>query len=100
MESQSFHHVKVPEGCTLRRKEVFEYTTTNHVFDIELFENQNHTYYAIGVPRDAKRIMVFGTREMDEAHLALKSLVDKIRREEALIDGAAPAPEDFDNLSE
>jgi|GEM_PF-6672701 len=90
VEPKSFHDVALPEDCTLRRKESFEYTTASHTFDVELFENQDTTCYAIAVPRDAKRLMVFGTQEVKTPAMALRALVDKIRREESLIDPESP----------
>ncbi|QQE80381.1 hypothetical protein GI364_08165 [Alicyclobacillus sp. SO9] len=86
MEASAFHNVKLPDGCFLRRKEYFEYVTANYAFDVELHENQDGTFYAIAVPRDTERVMVFGTKELGTAEAALKALVDKIRREESLIE--------------
>lgn len=85
-DNKTFHTVKLPEGSRLRKKETFEYITPNHIFDVELFENQDGSFYSIGIPREAERLMVFGTRETTSAHTALQALVDKIRREENLID--------------
>lgn len=86
MDSTWFHGIKLPEGSRLRRKEVFEYTTPTHTFDVEMYESQEPTWYAIAVPREAERLMVFGTRELNTPEAAMKSLIDKIRREENLID--------------
>ncbi len=72
--------IKVQEGNFLRRKELFEYTTPMNVYDIELFENQDGTYYAVGVPREG-RVVVYGSAIIEDPSLAIQTVVDKIRRE-------------------
>jgi hypothetical protein len=77
----TFHSVSLPAGHQLRRKELYEYTTQDNVYDVELFENQDGTFYAIGLPREGERLVVYGTNVLPSAHLALKALIDKIGRE-------------------
>ncbi len=77
----NFSNVRVPEGCSLRRKELYEYTTPNNVYDVELYENADGTFYAIGIPRDGHRLVVYGSNIVQSGEMALQILVDKIRRE-------------------
>jgi hypothetical protein len=77
----NFAKVRVPEGCSLKRKEFYEYTTANNVYDVELYENADGTFYAIGVPREGHRLVVYGSNVVPSGEMALQILVDKIRRE-------------------
>lgn len=77
----NFENVRVPEGGILKRKEMYEYTTPTNVYDIELFEHQDGTFYAIGIPREGHRLVVYGSNIVDDREMALTILVDKIRRE-------------------
>jgi hypothetical protein len=81
LDRAGFSRVRIPEGCMLKRKQLFEYTTPHHVYDIELFEQQDGTFYAIGLPRDEERWVVYGSNIVDTAEQALQILVDKIQRE-------------------
>ncbi|MCL6625455.1 MAG: hypothetical protein K6T68_02570 [Alicyclobacillus shizuokensis] len=78
---EAFRSVTVPENTFLRRKESYEYTTADNIYDIELFANQDGTYYAIGVPREGGRLVVYGSRELPSAQEALQELLDKIHRQ-------------------
>jgi hypothetical protein len=80
-----FSQVSTPDGCSLRKKEQYEYTTPNNVYNVELFENSDGTYYAIGVPRDSERLIVYGSNISPSAEQALQVLVDKILRDGAMI---------------
>lgn len=80
MPEDWFSSIKVQEGNFLRRKELFEYTTSMNVYDIELFQNQDGTFYAIGVPKEG-RIVVYGSAIVNDRGLALQTVVDKIRRD-------------------
>lgn len=80
-ESQPFQQVEVKEGTFLRKKEFYEYTTPDNVYDIELYINQNGTCYAIGIPRDGEKLIVYGTNEVKNAETALKQLFQKIERQ-------------------
>ncbi|MCL6548755.1 MAG: hypothetical protein K6T30_07575 [Alicyclobacillus sp.] len=83
-----FADVRLPDGCTLRRKHTFEYTTPDSLYDIELFENTDGTWYAIGVPREGP-LVVYGSNVVGDAVMALQVVIDKIRRERP--PAAAPA---------
>ncbi|MCL6515427.1 hypothetical protein [Alicyclobacillus sp.] len=82
--------VPVPEGCVLRRKQVFEYTTPDDVYRVELFENPDGSCYAIGVPEHSERLIVYGSNVVDSPELALRILTDKIRREGRLFHPSEP----------
>lgn len=84
--------LRIPDKCTLRRKETFEYVTPGYLYDVDLFQNADNTWYSIAVPRDSDRLVVYGSSELPSAKLALQALVDKIKREgmDQLFGGAAP----------
>jgi len=75
-----FQSIRTPEGCILRRKETLEYTTAYNIYDVELYENQDGTYYAVGVPREGKFI-VYGSPIVETALTAVQTVIDKIKRE-------------------
>jgi hypothetical protein len=80
MADDWFASVEIKEGNFLRKKELFEYTTPANIYDIELFQNQDNTFYAIGVPREG-RIVVYGSAIVDDSRSALQTVIDKIHRE-------------------
>jgi len=80
MAKEWFSSVKVPSENFLRKKETFEYTTAENIYDIDVFTNQDGTHYAIGVPREG-RVIVYGSAVVDDYPLALQMVIDKIRRE-------------------
>jgi hypothetical protein len=88
-KSKPFSTVKIPAGNFLRRKDVYEYTTANGMYDIELFENQDDTFYAIGLPRDGQ-LVVYGSNIMGTGEQALQTVVDKIERENPHLRQAPP----------
>lgn len=90
--SVPFASVRVPTDGTLRRMDVFEYTTATQMYKIELYENQDSTWYAIGVPRDGKMV-VYGSNIVSTAEQALQTVVDKIEREGQPYE---PSPPDAD----
>lgn len=73
--------LKTGDGCVIRRKEIYEYVTPDSMYDIELYENTDETFYAIGVPRGAERVVVYGSSIVSSRRVALQSLLDKIGRE-------------------
>jgi hypothetical protein len=73
--------LRIPQKCHLRRKEQFEYITQGYLYDVDLFQNADGTWYSIAVPRDSERLVVYGSSELPSAKLALQSLIDKIKRE-------------------
>lgn len=75
-----FQSVAVPEGCTLRRKEQFDYTTLYNQYAIELFFNQDGTCYAVAVPNSG-RLIVYGSSIVKDPQQALQMVIDKIERE-------------------
>lgn len=86
--------LRMPEGCNIRRKETFEYLTPQYIYNIELFQNADNTWYAIAIPRDSDRLVVYGSSVLSSAQLALQSLLDKIKREGMHQLFGAPEPED------
>jgi uncharacterized protein YpmB len=91
-----FSRVKTPDGCTLRRKEQYEYVTPRNVYHVELFENQDGTFYAVGVPKDSNRLIVYGSNTAPSPEQALQVLVDKIQREGAMLGEEADADSALD----
>ncbi|MDQ0189003.1 hypothetical protein JI721_02020 [Alicyclobacillus cycloheptanicus] len=73
--------VTLPEGCTLRRKETFEYVTAANIYDMELFQTQENMWYAIAIPREGERLIIYGSNEVQSAQMAIQIVVDKIARE-------------------
>lgn len=80
-EPEAFQGVPLTEGSFLRKKELYEYTTPDNVYDVELYMNQDGTCYAIGIPREGERLIVYGTNVVPSADLALKQLLQKIERQ-------------------
>ncbi|MCL6631578.1 MAG: hypothetical protein K6T63_03020 [Alicyclobacillus herbarius] len=74
----AFRSVSVPQGTFLRQKLLYEYTTADNIYDVELFVNQDDTYYAIAVPRESERLVVYGSRVLPSAEEALQELIHKI----------------------
>lgn len=79
-QSQSFSKVTIPAGHQLRRKETFEYTTPQQVYDIELFTEQSGECYAIGVSREG-RLIVYGSPVLDNPQAAIQTVIQKIQKE-------------------
>lgn len=80
-EQAPFQNVPIPEGSFLRKKEFYEYTTPDNVYDIEVYFNQDDTCYAIGIPREGEKLIVYGTSTVNDAELALKQLLQKIQHQ-------------------
>lgn len=80
-DAAEWRNVEVPDGCTLRHKQLFEYTTQANVYDLELYENQGGTWYAIAIPREGERLIIYGSNEVPTAQMAIQIVVDKIKRE-------------------
>ena len=78
--SLPFQDVKTKESHFLRKKDLYEYTTPDNVYDIELFTNQDGTCYAIGIPREGEQLVVYGTNMLPNAQKALAALIQKIDR--------------------
>jgi hypothetical protein len=85
-ESQSWTGVNLPEGAELLKKEVFTYTVRDQEFTIELFEQNDGKYYAIGVPKDDSRLIIYGSNIVDDKRTALQIVVNKIEREAGNLD--------------
>ncbi|MCL6453595.1 MAG: hypothetical protein K6T78_08215 [Alicyclobacillus sp.] len=94
LESDAFFsHLRVGPESVLRRKELYEYVTPEALYDVELYENSDGTYYAVAVPRDVERIVVYGSSVCSTAAAAMQSVMDKIHREGvgALFGGPTPS---------
>jgi hypothetical protein len=72
--------VAVPAGHQLRRKEQYEYTTPEAVYDIEVFEGTDGTWYAVGVPREGDKLVVYGSPVVDSRSEAIGHVLAKIRQ--------------------
>jgi hypothetical protein len=72
---------EVPEGGKLVKKELYEYQAEKGDYDIELFETMDGQFYAIGIPRDDERLIVYGSNITASKALALSIVMDKIERE-------------------
>ncbi|MCL6444733.1 MAG: hypothetical protein K6T83_14980 [Alicyclobacillus sp.] len=79
-KSPYFAALELPAGCTIRRKETFEYTTPDNTYDVELYEDTDGQFYAIGVPREGP-VVVYGSNVLASPVMALQVVVDKIDRE-------------------
>jgi hypothetical protein len=71
----------VPEGGTLVRKEMFEYTNDKGEYQIEVFENMKGEFWAIAVPRDDERLIIYGSNITSTRAMALSIVLDKIERD-------------------
>lgn len=76
-----WQHVKVPNECTLRIKQSFEYTTPVNLYDLTAYGNQDGSWYAIALPREGERVIIYGSNVMPSAQMAIQVVVDKIHRE-------------------
>ena len=72
---------EVPEGGKLVKKELYEYQTEKGEYDIELFETMDGQFYAIAVPREDERLIIYGSNITASRALALSIVMDKIERE-------------------
>lgn len=79
---KEWNEAEVPEGGALVRKELFEYSTEKGCFDIELYETLKGEFYAIGVPKDDERMIIYGSNITATRAMALSVVMDKIEREE------------------
>lgn len=77
----AFQQVSVKPETILRKKEFYEFTTPDNVFDIELYQNQDGTCYAIGIPREGEKLIVYGTNVVSGTAQALTQLIHKIERQ-------------------
>jgi hypothetical protein len=73
--------LQLPDGCFLRKKTLYEYTTPDNVYDVELFENEDGTAYAIGIPREGRRVIIFGTPVLPSRERALQAFITKVKSE-------------------
>lgn len=87
-------NLRIPDECALRRKETFEYITPGYSYNVELYQNSDGTWYAIGIPRDSERMVVYGSSVLSSAKLAMQNLIDKIKREGMDQLFGEPQPED------
>ncbi len=81
----------MPSGCSLLRKEEYEYRTAHNRYRIELFQEQSGAWYAVAVPLEGERLIVYGSPVVASAADALQAVVDKITRESPLLEGIAGA---------
>lgn len=91
-KQNGWQHVKVPNECTLRIKESFEYTTPVNLYDLTAYGNQDGSWYAIALPRDGERVIIYGSNVMPTAQMAIQVVVDKIHREG--LEGWSPGEEE------
>jgi hypothetical protein len=78
---QQWTEAEVPEGGTLLRKEIYEYHNEKGEYVIELFEKIDGQCYAIGVPKEDERLIIFGSNITATRAMALSIVIDKIERE-------------------
>lgn len=85
-ETNNWVGVRLPEGAELLKKEAFTYSVREQEFLIEVFEQNDGKYYAIGVPQNDKRLIIYGSSIVDSKQMALQIVVDKIEREAGNLD--------------
>ncbi|MBX6353356.1 MAG: hypothetical protein IRZ10_08450 [Thermoflavifilum sp.] len=86
--------LSLPAGATLRRRETYELTHPTGVYDVEVFQNSDGTWYAIAVPREGERLVVYGSPVCGARAEALKTVMERIDRFAPRMnaDGASPGP--------
>ncbi|GMA49429.1 hypothetical protein GCM10025857_07860 [Alicyclobacillus contaminans] len=89
-ETRRLSALRLPDGCVMRRKELYEYVTPEYIYDVELYEQADGTFYAVGLPRGSQRVVIYGSSVLPSAEQALQQLVDKIQR-----DGMPQRPSDI-----
>lgn len=72
---------EIPEGGKLLKKELYEYHTEKGEYSIELFETMKGEFYAIAVPNDSEKLIIYGSNITTSRALALSVVIDKIERE-------------------
>jgi hypothetical protein len=80
-ETRTWRQLDLPAGAQLLRKEVFEYASDQGEFIIELFENANGEFYAIGTPRHSDKLIIYGSPTVSDSFLAMQTVIEKIERE-------------------
>ncbi|MCX7572151.1 hypothetical protein OS242_19695 [Tumebacillus sp. DT12] len=78
---KEWHESEVPEGGTLLRKETYEYQNAKGDYSIEVYENLKGEFYAIGIPKDDERLIIYGSNITTSRAMALSTVMDKIERE-------------------
>ncbi|UOF90437.1 hypothetical protein LSG31_21705 [Fodinisporobacter ferrooxydans] len=85
-DNSHWSNVHVPEQAALLKKETYEYTVRERSFVIELFEQSDGMFYAIGVPKHEERLIIYGSNIVESRPKALQLVIDKIEREAGTLD--------------
>ncbi len=78
--------IKLREGAELLRKEQYLYRIADQEFTIELFETSKDEYYAIGVPVNTDKLMIYGSSIVNDPVKALNQTIRKIDRDAENLD--------------
>lgn len=79
--TRSFKDIDLHPDAELWRKESFVYTIAGEPFDLELFSSQDGRYYAIGMPADKSRLIIYGSQIVDSEAIAIDQTIKKINRD-------------------
>ena len=74
------------EGAELFRKEQFLYHIADQDYTIELFESIKGEYYAIGLPANSDKLMIYGSSIVNDPVKALQQTLRKIDRDAENLD--------------
>ncbi|MDB5083531.1 MAG: hypothetical protein JWN30_417 [Bacilli bacterium] len=81
MNNSNWLEVKLPADISLTKKEVFELSHPSGTYEIELFTSHNGECWAIGVPKNDAKFIVYGSPIVGNTKQALEIVIDKISRE-------------------
>jgi hypothetical protein len=88
--------LRLPQGAKLVKKELFEYVTPDNVYDIELYTQADSHCYAIGVPREGEKLIVYGSNIVPAPELAIQNVIDKIARDQMWMQSGHMADDEDD----
>lgn len=86
MSLSNWQSTQIPEGMSLTKKEFFELSHPSGIYEIELFSTHKGECWAIGVPREDTRFIVYGSPVVNHPQDALQIVIQKINRETGLED--------------
>jgi hypothetical protein len=88
--------LRLPQGAKLAKKELFEYVTPDNIYDIELYTQLDGNCYAIGLPREGEKLIVYGSSVVPAPEVAIQNVIDKITRD-LMFSQSGPVSDDEDD---
>ena len=82
----NWKNVKLRAESELLRKENYVYRVEGVEYAIELFETIEGKFYAIGLPTDPTKLIIYGSSVVDGAKIALQQTIQKIDRDHFMME--------------